>query len=426
MTRNLIRDCMIGGQRLPETVRYAMIGGGAGSFMGPVHRAAAGKIQGLELAAGAFSPSAQSAAECGAELGLPADMVFANYRKLLRKCAALPPAKRISFVSVLTPNALHYPVAMAALDAGMPVLTEKPFACTPDEAANLVWKQRQTGVPLLTAMPYRAYSMLRTAKGMIDAGELGELRRFDFSFRTQWMAQRVENRGNRSALWRTDVHLNGGGGVVTECTAHLQHAFEWLSGLEISEVAADGFPAVPGRILPDECNVLARTASGARGTFSMSRAAIGHREGLAFEISGDKAALRWRQSDPATMRLERADGTSHSLTDATASGVTAHPDAPFGANAAFIDALSAAYAQFAAELSTGRKPSPEERIGLTPEEGLRSVAVSDAVLRSVASSLPPIAAGESSVLSTSREIYARRDDSAAPKWTKVEMPQLRA
>lgn len=412
--------------RLPEPALYAMIGGGADSFAGPIHRAAAAKVEGLRLGAGAFSASAAGSTACGAANGVPEDMVFGNYRKMLRKCAALPPGRRISFVSILLPCALHYPAAMTALDAGIPALVEKPFACTPDEAANLAWKQKQSGVPLQVAMPYRAYSMLRTAKGLIDSGELGELRSFRFSFCMAWMARRIENHGSRAALWRTDVHLNGGGGVVMECTPHLQHVAEWLTGLEISEVAADGRAVVPGRILPDECNVLVRTSAGARGTFAMSRTAIGRKEGLAFEISGEKAAIFWKQSEPADMRLERLDGTAHTLTDATASGASVAFEAPFGANAAFIDALSAVYAQFAAELVAGRRFSPEERIGLSPEEGVRSVAVTDAVLRSIAPSLPPVAAGESSVLSTSREIYAQRNDSAALKWTKVENPGIRA
>ena len=407
------------GIRLPEPADFVMIGGGKRSFMGPVHRAAAAKVAGLRLAGGAFSTSLEESKELAAEYGIPPDMVFWNYRKLLKKCSMMPPGRRVSFVSVATPNSLHYPAAMSALDSGIPVLMEKPFACTLDEARNLAWKQEKTGVPLCVAMPYRAYSMLRTAKGMADSGEIGEVRRFSMSFRSPWMARRIENAGNRGALWRTDAHMNGGGGIIMECAPHLQHVLEWISGLHISEVAADGYPVVPGRILPDECNVLVRTAEGARGVFLMSRVAIGHREGLAFEIAGDRGALTWRQDEPAAMRLERLDGASHTLTDATPSGVTTSFETPFGANAAFIEALAAVYAQFAAEVAAGRRAAPEERIGLSAAEGVRSAEVTDAILRSVAPSLPAIAAGESSVLSTSREIFAAREDSKSLKWTKV-------
>lgn len=410
---------------LPETVRYVMVGGGRRSFMGAIHRSAAVKVEGLEIAGGAFCTSLEDSRALGAELGVRPDMVFWNYRKLLKKCAALPPAARVSFVSVVTPNALHYPVAMSALDCGIPALVEKPLACTLDEAANLEWKHRKSGVPLCVAMPYRAYSMLRTAKGLIDSGEIGPVRRFAASMLSPWMARRIENQGSRGALWRTDAHMNGGGGIIMECVPHLQHVLEWLAGLEITEVAADGYAVVPGRILPDECNVLVRTEQGVRGAFLMSRVAVGHREGLAFEITGEKASIRWCQAAPAVMRLDRADGTSRMISDGTPSGVSAAYGTPYGANPAYIEALSAVYAQFAMELATGRKPAPEERIGLSPAEGVRSAAVSDAVLRSIAPSLPAIAAGESSVLSTSREIYAARDDSRSPKWTAVSKPAPR-
>ena len=411
--------------RLPESAAFAMIGGGRRSFMGAIHRAAAAKVAGLHLAAGAFSSSYDESKACAAEFGVPEDMAFWNYRKMLRKFATLPPSRRIAFVSAVLPNALHYPAAMSALDSGVPILVEKPFSCNLDEAANLEWKQRKCGVPLRVAMPYRAYSMLRTAREMIASGELGTLRRFAFSFLSSWMARRIENQGSRGALWRTDVHLNGPGGVVTESIPHMQHVLEWRTGLEISEVAADPAVTVPGRILPDECNTLVRTVQGVHGVFISSRVAIGHREGLAFEISGEKGSLRWRQSMPAEMRFERDDGTSKTFTDGTASGVTTAFEAPFGDNAAFIDALSAVYLQFARELVAGLAVKPEERIGLDAKEGLRSSAVTDAVVRSIASALPAIAAGESSILTTSREIFAPRDDSTALKWTKVFTPSIR-
>jgi len=386
-----------------KSVEIAMIGGGLQSFMGPIHRAALAKVGNIKIKCGAFGSTRQTSYDTGSDLDLPMCDVYGAYRDLIRAQRKLPTEERVSFISAVLPNTMHYPIAMLAMDNGIPVLGEKPFTMNLDEAANLVRKQRQTNVPYRIAMVYPAYSQLVYARKMIKAGEIGTIRRFTFSMQAGWMAKRVENAGSRSALWRTDASRNGKGGVVTDNSCHCQFTLEWLTGLEISHVCAWGRPTVPGRLIPDDAAVLVKTKSGISGVFMFSQIATGHREGLAFEITGDKATLRWRQSEPGTLRILTGDGQEKKLVDKTASGVGQALDEPFGKNEAYIEALARIYADFTDAVRGVKKRSraTDDRIlGMSIEEGLRSVAVSVAMEKS----------------------FLGPDGENAPKWVPVIVP----
>ena len=280
--------------------QIGMIGGGLDSFMGGVHRAAQGKAGCFQLVRGAFGESRSSSFACQKAYGLGARDVFGGYREFLRHEAKRPPEERVVFVASVVPNVMHYPVAMTAMEAGIPILGEKPFVVNMDEATNLLRKQRQTGVPYRIAMVYPAYSMLVKARKLIQRGELGILRRFFFSMQSGWMARRRENEGCRQALWRTDFRRNGLGGVVTEAAGDCQFTLEWLTGLRIESVCAAGRPAVPGRLIPDDATVLVRTAQGLAGVFMLSQVATGHHEGLTFEITGDQGRSTGSSASPAS------------------------------------------------------------------------------------------------------------------------------
>lgn len=366
----------------------AMVGGGLQSFMGPIHRKAIEKSGCVRIARGAFGSSRQSSYDCQDALGLDVRCVYGTYRDLFRAQARLPKEQRVAFVSAILPNTMHYPVAMTAMDVGIPILGEKPFTCNMDEAANLVRKSKATGVPYRIAMVYSAYSMLVKARKLIRDGEIGLVRRFYFSMQLGWMAKRVENMGNRQALWRTDGRRNGLGGVVNDASCNCQYVLEEVTGFRISEVCAAGHACVPGRLIPDDVTVLVRTEQGIVGTFLLSQIAAGHREGLTFEITGDKGAMRWCESDPGRLILVSNEGEEKVYTDQTAPGGIGGVETPFGGSEAYIEALARVYGDFADFLQGRSKLSrmAEHRIlGMTIEEGLRSVAVSEAITRSLIS-----------------------------------------
>ncbi|MBR1871062.1 MAG: Gfo/Idh/MocA family oxidoreductase [Kiritimatiellae bacterium] len=363
-----------------------MIGGGMHSFMGAIHRAAIEKA-GLRLACGVFGSTRQSSYDSAREYGLSGDAVMGQYRDILRRQGRLKGDAKALFATVLAPNVLHYPVTMAAMDNGLGVLCEKPFTCTLDEALNLARKQRALGLPYRIAMVYPAYSQLVKARKLIRDGALGTLRRFDVCLQQGWMARRVENQGVRSAMWRTEKAHSGKGGVITEMSCHCQFALEWVTGLEIESVCAVAKAVVPGRMVADDAAVFVKTASAPAGVFRMSTVAVGHTEGLSFEITGDAAAMFWRQDRPGELRIVENDGTERILKDRSLSGEGESALVPFGANAAYVEALSRVYSDFRDEINGTTKKirkSGERILGMTIEEGVRSVAVAEAIERSAA------------------------------------------
>ncbi len=394
---------------MADKTKIGMVGGGMKSFMGSVHRAAIEKAGTFQIACGVFGTSKQASYDFIKPYGLQLDDVSGTYRELIRREAKKAPADRVKFLSAVLPNTMHYPVAMLAMDCGIPVLGEKPFTMNLDEATNLVRKQHAKKVPYRIAMVYPAYSQLVKARKHILQGDLGTLRRFVCTYQSGWMAKRVENNGNRHALWRTDARYNGLGGVVDDCVGNCQFVLEWLTGLEISEVCAGAHACVPGRLIPDDATVLVRTKQKVSGTFLLSQVATGRREGLTIEISGDKATMFWKQSEPSKIWLYHVDGKEEVLEDKSASGFdpTRPMEEPYGCNPAYVEALSRVYKDFADEVAGTRKRSraKDDRIlGMSVEEGLRSVAVAAAIVKS----FTPVPLGAPLV----------------PKWVPVVIPPL--
>ena len=262
-------------------------------------------------------------------------------------------------------------------------------------------------VPYRIAMVYPAYSQLVHAKILLARGVVGTIRRFYVSMQSGWMARRVENQGNTQALWRVAGTRNGMGGVLNDCGCHCQFVLEWLTGFEITEVCVGAHACVPGRLIPDDATVLVRTKQGVGGTFMMSQIATGHNEGLTLEITGDKGALLWRQCEPSELVVIDNAGKRNVMKDSTPSGEGPFDEKPYGANAAYVEALARVYEDFADSLQGKKKRSRakgQRILGMTAEEGLRSVAVTTAMEKSV-QFVPP--------------------DAPPPiKWQPVVMPQL--
>lgn len=387
--------------------KIGMVGGSMKSFMGDIHRAAIKKVGNLKIVGGSFGTSKQASYDFIKPLGLNVDDLFPSYRDFLRRERQRKGDQKLLFVSAILPNTMHYPIAMTAMDSGVPILGEKPFTSNLDEAANLVRKQRATKVPYRIAMVYPAYSQLVRAKTLLSKGTIGTLRRFYLTMQSGWMARRVENQGNTHALWRVDGKRNGMGGVLNDCGCHCQFVLEWLTGFEITEVCVGAHACVPGRLIPDDATVLVRTKQGIGGTFMVSQIATGHNEGLTVEITGDKGALIWRQCDPGRLVIIDNAGKRKEMKDDTPSGESPFEEKPYGANEAYIEALARVYAEFAESLQGKKKKArskDQHILGMTAEEGLRSVAVTAAMERSV-QFVPP-------------------DAPPAVKWQPVVMPQL--
>lgn len=374
---------------MSKKLRVGMVGGGADSFMGGIHREAIKACGNMELVCGSFGSTRQNSFTTGKVLELPTRKVYGTYRDMFRRESTLPEGERMDFVTILAPNAMHYPVTMSSIDAGFPIFCEKPYTCNMDEALNLTRKLRERGLDYGIAMVYKNYPALKKFHELIEEGKtVGNIRKMLVSFQLGWMAQRLETAGNKQAGWRADPRRSGQAGCLADLGIHCFYLAEWLSGLTVTELCADMRPTVAGRILDDDCSILVRFSNGARGVFLTSQVATGRTEGISIEIFGDKAALRWSQSSPDQLITRGVDGNE----DVFVCGIPEGSDGrtttePYGRNKAYLAALTEAYAAFA-KILTDRKTATRAKIAensfMTIDEGLRAVAFVDAVMQNTA------------------------------------------
>ena len=282
------------------------MGGGIGSFIGPVHRMAA-EMDGLAtLVCGAFSSSAQRSITSGETIyRLPADRSYGSYEQMFIAEQHLPQDQRMDFVVIATPNHLHYPVAMAALEAGFHVVCDKPVAFDVDQALALQSNVGESGLHFALTHNYTGYPMIRQARALIQEGKLGTIRRVNCEYMQGWLAQPMPD--NKQAEWRTDPSRAGAAGCFGDIGSHGENLMSYVTGLEIEALCADTTTFVPGRQLEDDGNVLLRFAGGAKGILSVSQIALGKENDLTLQVFGDRASIEWRQDDANSLIVRYAD-----------------------------------------------------------------------------------------------------------------------
>jgi predicted dehydrogenase len=284
-----------------------MVGGGHGALIGRVHRLAAELDGAIELVCGAFASDPERSRNAGAELyGLAMERCYPDWPTMLVREAALPAATRMQFVTIATPNHLHFPIAQAALAAGFPVVCDKPLCLDLDEAQSLT-EQVQAGSPwLAVTYNYTGYPMIREARELVAAGAIGPVRRVVCEYLQGWLTADIS--GNKQADWRTDPARAGAAGCFGDIGSHCENLVSFVTGLSIQAVCADLSRFVPGRRLDDDGNVLLRFAQGARGVIMASQVAVGEENGLSLRVYGERAGLSWHQQEPNTLRITRAEG----------------------------------------------------------------------------------------------------------------------
>jgi predicted dehydrogenase len=335
-------------------VRMAMIGGGSGSLIGPVHRRAAALDGMIRLCAGAFSSDPERNAATGRELGLPEDRVYGSYEVMLREEARRPAAERIEFVAIVAPNHLHAPAAIAALDHGFPVLCEKPLARDLGEARALLERSRASGLLFGMTYTYLGYPLVHEARALVAAGAIGEIRRVQASYTQGWLAQREEADGNAQAAWRTDPARAGIGGALGDIGAD---RVDRQAGHELGQVLgvdADVRTAVPGRMLDDDGAMLLRFANGARGTLTASQVCAGDENRLTLSVYGETGSLHWEQENPNRLWHRSNDAPARMITAnpglMTAADARAMMRLPGGHPEGYIEAFANLYRAFAQQL----------------------------------------------------------------------------
>lgn len=335
-----------------KKIRMGMIGGGHGSFIGQVHRHAAYLDGHIELVCGAFSGNAERSIESGLALGLEKDRCYADFNQMLKAEAALPEDKRMQFVSIVTPNHLHFPAAKAALEAGFHVMSDKPATFSLDEALALKDVVDASGRLYGLTHTYLGYPMVKRAKECVEKGELGTVRKVIAEYHQGWLAT-SEDEGSKQAAWRLDPKQAGISCCMGDIGVHAANLLEYVTGEQIESMCADLGSVVEGRQLDDDGVVFLRLTNGARGTLSASQIAIGEENNLTLRVYGDKASLFWQQQEPNTLTIKRHNQSS--ITERAGVGVFSDGVAnamriPAGHPEGYLEAFANLYKDFATQI----------------------------------------------------------------------------
>lgn len=361
-------------------LRMAMVGGGPGSFIGPVHRMAAELDGRIRLVAGVFSRDPVKNAQAGAEWGVAPDRVYPDHRTMFAAERARPDGAQL--VSVVTPNHLHFEVSAAALEAGLNVISDKPATLNLAEAQALAEVVAASGKQYGLTYTYTGYPMVREAREIVARGDLGVVRKVVVEYSQGWLSTPLErDTGNKQASWRADPKQSGVGGCIGDIGVHAFNIAEFITGRRVERLCADVATVVPGRGLDDDCNVLLRFEGGARGVLIASQISAGARNGLTISVYGEKGGLTWSHENPNVLTLDWLEGPSHVLHAGSGylgSAARAVTRLPTGHPEGFIEAFATIYRDFADAIE-GRAG------GLVPDinEGVRGMAF---VERAVAAS----------------------------------------
>lgn len=289
-----------------KPVRYGMIGGGQGAFIGGVHRTAAAIAGNWQLSAGALSSTPEKAKASGTELGLPDDRNYGSWAEMLEREAALPAEVRIEAVSIVTPNHMHAPPAIAALEAGFDVVIDKPLADSLENAQKIADAVVRTGRRIAVTHTYTGYPLVKQAREMIASGELGKVRRVMVKYTQDWLSRAADLEDNKQAAWRVDPEKSGAAGAFGDIGTHAANLVEFITGERLSDICCE-LTALPGRQIDDDGAALFRLSGGGKGTLTASQVLVGDANDLAVSVYCDEAGLHWRQEEPNTLRVGRRD-----------------------------------------------------------------------------------------------------------------------
>ena len=372
-------------------IRYGMVGGGQGAFIGGVHRIAARMDGEFQLVAGALSSDPARAKASAAELGLDPERSYGTYQEM-----AKAEAKRkdgIEAVAIVTPNHMHFGPAKAFLEAGIHVICDKPLTSSLADAKKLAAIVEKTGKLFVLTHNYTGYPMIRQARDMVQKGVLGDIRVVQSEYPQDWLTTNIEASGQKQASWRVDPKRSGVGGSTGDIGTHAYNLARFVSGLELDSLAADLDSFVPGRALDDNANVLLRfkakgNGPAAKGMIWASQVAPGNENGLKLRVYGSKGGLEWTQADPNYLwytpygepkRLITRNGAGAGPAAARVSRVpSGHPEG-------YLEGFANIYQEAARAIRAARKKGgkpPKDVIFPTVQDGVEGVAFVEACVKS--------------------------------------------
>jgi predicted dehydrogenase len=373
-------------QKLNRRLRLGMVGGGRGAFIGAVHRIAARLDDRWELVAGALSSDPERAKASGEDLLLKPDRIYGDYNEMARRERRLKDG--IDAVAIVTPNHAHAAAARTFLKAGIHVICDKPLTTTRREADQLAKLARESGLIFAVTHNYTGYPLVRQARAMVKAGELGAIRVVQVEYAQDWLATRVEETGSKQAEWRTDPARSGPAGAVGDIGTHAFNLAEFIVGDEVASLSAELHTFVEGRRLDDNAHMMLRFNSGAKGMLWCSQVASGIENGLRIRIYGEKAGLEWCQENPNYLtflplgeppRTIRRNGSGADEASRAASRI------PGGHPEGYLEGFAQLYTDVAEQIAARiekRDPNPFALQVPTVDHGVRGVRFIEAAVRS--------------------------------------------
>ena len=366
-------------------IKLGMVGGGSGAFIGAVHRIAARIDDKYELVAGALSSTPEKARQSGAELGLDPSRTYDDFKSMAIREAKLK--NGIEAVAIVTPNHMHYPAAKEFLRRGIHVICDKPLTSNLADAKKLLKIAEESDALFVLTHNYTGYPMVRQARAMIASGELGEIRLIQAEYPQDWLAEPIEQTGQKQAAWRTDPKQSGAGGSTGDIGTHAYNLACFVTGLELDELAADVHTFVKGRQLDDNAHVMMRFKGGAKGMLWCSQVATGHENGLKLRVYGTKGGIEWVQADPNYLWFTELGKTRQLI---TRNGAGSGPDAgrvsriPSGHPEGYLEGFATIYTEAAKAIIARRngKKVDKDVIYPTVQDGVKGVAFVEACIAS--------------------------------------------
>lgn len=342
-----------------------MIGGGPGAFIGAVHRIAANMDGAIELVCGAFSSDPEKSKQAGEMLGLDPARVYGSYREMIRAEAALPASERMDFVSIVTPNHVHFEPAKLAMENGFHVVLDKPATFNLAEAKELESIVAATGKYFCLTHTYTGYPMVKEARQQLMSGKFGAIRKVYVEYPQGWLSANLEESGQKQAAWRTDPTKSGIAGAMGDIGSHAFNLAEYVTGLEVKKICADVNTVVSGRKLDDDGAALLNFSNGASGVLFATQVAAGEENNVKIRVYGEKGGVEWKQEDCNTLLVKWLDKPTEIWRAGTGylSSFAQHNSrTPAGHPEGYLEAFANHYRNFALAVMTsmkGEAPQPE-------------------------------------------------------------------
>jgi len=369
-------------------IRMGMVGGGRGAFIGAVHRMAAALDGEIELVCGAFSSNPEKSRLSGEDFFLPKDRVYGSYAEMIKAEKKLPLGERMDFVSIVTPNHVHFGPAKMALENGFHVVCDKPLCFNMKEAKTLQKLVKKTGLLFALTHNYTGYPMVKQAKAMIAKGKIGKIRKVVVEYPQGWLSTRLEATEQKQAAWRTDPAKSGIAGAMGDIGTHAENLAEYMTGLQITKLCADINIMVKGRALDDDGNVLLEFDNGAKGILMASQIAAGEENDLNIRVYGEKGGLEWSQMEPNSLIVKWLDKPKEVQRTGVGKMYPAAENAiriPAGHPEGYLEAFANIYRNFALSLRAilkGKKPKALHMDFPTVADGVRGMKFIEKVIES--------------------------------------------